>query len=611
MANLQIGVPPDVVRQPGLVSTSGVLVDLNAATSGALVSQISASTAGVGQLNGLSGVVNLVGTGGLTITTDGQNIVLSGGASGAGGGGEVSTAQLNSVSGWVTGVVMSSSNTGIYRIITGASGWLLNQPQINLVGGTGLVVNNIYTDGFNANRVLSFSGTPNNSSFISLFANVTNTSVINFPTSYRLGQFGATTGLVFPPGNHQITWTYSDSKWWLADTAGSINNFGDAVAPTAASDWTSGYGVGSQWINTGTNIAYICTDATSGAAEWYQFSPPTGAGGGGGDVTQGQLDSLSGWSASALNLQSTGSNLYNLIVNSSGQANTNYATKTELHNTGTLLSAVRVTGSSTVNAVNLTGLGGTLIVYSGDFVFVSGAAAGGGGGGVTTLTGDVTGFTNGSTMQVGVTSVGSLEYQTGGAFTFVNMPTSGMSNGAEASYSFNIANAPVFKIIGSAGSNGSVSGTYLEINGGPLLSYTGAVAQGTSSFVFTNASTGLPLTFTASPIVTLPFAGTWSITPVVQVGYSNATVNGESAVLKLHRENNTPVTITGCQTTINLMNGTGMNFTHGSFQLPTWRYQTLNANDILTIHANVSSTLTAGSVVAQPSGTYLVAERVN
>ncbi len=44
------------------------------------------------------------------------------------------------------------------------------------------------------------------------------------------------------------------------------------------------------------------------------------------------------------------------------------------------LSYVRVTGSSTIGGANFTGLGGTLIIYSGNLIFISGAAGGGGAG---------------------------------------------------------------------------------------------------------------------------------------------------------------------------------------------------------------------------------------
>jgi hypothetical protein len=115
-----------------------------------------------------------------------------------------------------------------------------------------------------------------------------------------------------------------------------------------------------------------------------------------------KIASLSGWSASAVNLTSSGSTLdskinalsgstivassltttgqtlYNLVVGMSGQSDTNYASVSNLVTTGTKLSAVQVTGSATINAVNLTGLGGTLIIYSGSYVLISGAAGGGG-----------------------------------------------------------------------------------------------------------------------------------------------------------------------------------------------------------------------------------------
>ncbi len=47
-------------------------------TSGALVSLISASAAGVAAINGSSGVLTLLGTGNVFITTDGQTIIISG-----------------------------------------------------------------------------------------------------------------------------------------------------------------------------------------------------------------------------------------------------------------------------------------------------------------------------------------------------------------------------------------------------------------------------------------------------------------------------------------------------------------------------------------------------
>lgn len=132
-----------------------------------------------------------------------------------------------------------------------------------------------------------------------------------------------------------------------------------------------------------------------------------GAGGGGGDVTQAQLDSLSGYSnatfATITNLAGTGTALYATMTGLSGQGVTDYATKLQLTNTGvalgaTILSAsgalqaqiaaggsqVRVSGSSTIAIADISGAGTTSVTYNGTQVIVSGAA-GAAGGGTTTL----------------------------------------------------------------------------------------------------------------------------------------------------------------------------------------------------------------------------------
>lgn len=47
----------------------------------------------------------------------------------------------------------------------------------------------------------------------------------------------------------------------------------DTIAPTVNDDDTLGYGLLSQWLNTATDTAYICCDATTGAAVWKQTTP--------------------------------------------------------------------------------------------------------------------------------------------------------------------------------------------------------------------------------------------------------------------------------------------------------------------------------------------------
>ena len=58
-----------------------------------------------------------------------------------------------------------------------------------------------------------------------------------------------------------------------------------------------------------------------------------------------------------------------------------------VQNASGALTYVRVTGSSTIQAANFTGLGGTLVIYSGGQIFISGAAAGAGGGSNVLVTG--------------------------------------------------------------------------------------------------------------------------------------------------------------------------------------------------------------------------------
>jgi hypothetical protein len=45
-------------------------------------------------------------------------------------------------------------------------------------------------------------------------------------------------------------------------------NYAAVTDPTVSNDSTQGYSVGSIWLNTATNVAYVCFDATAGAAVW-------------------------------------------------------------------------------------------------------------------------------------------------------------------------------------------------------------------------------------------------------------------------------------------------------------------------------------------------------
>lgn len=56
-----------------------------------------------------------------------------------------------------------------------------------------------------------------------------------------------------------------------------------------------------------------------------------------GSTLDNKINSLSGWSASAINLQQTGENLYSLLINFSGNLDANYASDAQLFTTGSTL----------------------------------------------------------------------------------------------------------------------------------------------------------------------------------------------------------------------------------------------------------------------------------
>jgi len=62
------------------------------------------------------------------------------------------------------------------------------------------------------------------------------------------------------------------------------HNLNAAVNPTTAADNTVGYSVGSVWINTTADTAWVCLDNSTGAAVWKDITA-SGGGGGGGDTS--------------------------------------------------------------------------------------------------------------------------------------------------------------------------------------------------------------------------------------------------------------------------------------------------------------------------------------
>jgi uncharacterized protein YjbI with pentapeptide repeats len=72
-------------------------------------------------------------------------------------------------------------------------------------------------------------------------------------------------------------------KAYVDGAMGGLNNFSATANPVAGDDNLDGYSVGSLWVNTTTDAAFICVDSSTGAAVWV--STTVAAAGWDGDLT--------------------------------------------------------------------------------------------------------------------------------------------------------------------------------------------------------------------------------------------------------------------------------------------------------------------------------------
>lgn len=207
------------------------------------------------------------------------------------------------------------------------------------------------------------------------------------------------------------------------------------------------------------------------------------------------------------------------------------------------------------------------------------------------------------TIQLGATGV-NITNDADGAITFT-----GSSAGEDEALTINLDDTANEAVISSstgitALNTGSIgikaSGATSELgplqtsDGKPLLNDLSVYAAGTA---YTLTNTSAQVTFgTTSPIKVIDSAGTYLITVRCLVDYSAATVSAETATIKLRRTNNTAADVTGATTTLDLPVATTLTHSYGSVTLPPVLYVTTASDDSLSIFANVSATLGAGSI---------------
>ena len=314
---------------------------------------------GITSINGLSGIVNIYGTGNIAVSTSGQSIYVSGinlansgdistlsnrieqtgsylynlltGVSGGftGGAGDVTQAELNATGAKITdlsGYVNSQlyqTGSSLYNLATGISGYL--QGQIDSAANGVISVNGL-------SGVLNVTGAGN----VSVF-NIGQNIVISgntgdyalFATKTQLTQSGVDLVNYISGASGSLANSISNSASGYI-TTGQTGQFYPASNPQA-------YATSGDLAQTG-SLLFNRDSAISGGLEariaqtgQSAFLATSGASG----ILQVQIDAL----PTSASLQSTGQQLYAIITGLSGQASTDYATKSQLTQTGVSLGA--------------------------------------------------------------------------------------------------------------------------------------------------------------------------------------------------------------------------------------------------------------------------------
>lgn len=211
-----------IISQPQVVVTAGgpnlapyATLDFVNGVSGSLAAQITVSNAGVASLNSLSGALNLLGSGNITITSNGQNITISG----AEGGGTIN------LSGYLT---TGNGDLRYYPLTANPSGYVIGSST-----GQFATANNLGLTGSN------------------LQAQITN----------LITQSGNLTGQFYPLN--------SNPSGYINNTGGLINSF-------ALKSETGVFALNSNLISTGNSLQVQINSVNSNTGQFVTNSQSGG-----------------------------------------------------------------------------------------------------------------------------------------------------------------------------------------------------------------------------------------------------------------------------------------------------------------------------------------------
>lgn len=143
---------------------------------------------------------------------------------------------------------------------------------------------------------------------------------------------------------------------------------------------------------------------------------------------------------------------------------------------------------------------------------------------------------------------------------------------------------------------------------GAVINYPLSVYGTGTAYSLTNTAAAVDFG-TTDPVKVLDKAGTYLILAQINLAYNGATVVAETATIKVRRTNNTAADISVLPV-LDLPVATTLTNTYGIFQIPPFTYSTANTDDSITIFANVSAALGAGTIDAVAIGTSLVALKI-
>lgn len=273
-----------------------------------------------------------------------------------------------------------------------------------------------------------------------------------------------------------------------------------------------------------------------------------------------------------------------------------------------------------------TGTGGSMIIAAGDAtsgnagdttISAGGVSTGTGVGGDLSLNAGTGGSTAGNAGWVNITAGDAAGGNSNGGTVSIN---SGSKTGSGVAGSIDLYSEGIINLRSGGGSIDAILSTADLATSNKTFTFpntTGTLGLKNQEITVYGAGTAYSLTNTAvaidfgttDPAITLNAAGTYLIFGQVNLAYTGATVVAETATIKVRRTNNTATDLSSV-VVLDLPASTVVTNTYGIFQIPPFVYTTTVTDDAVTLFANVSATLGAGTIDATAIGTSLVAIRL-